>query len=115
MMDASDFVPVVFARNVAEAEVYKTLLEDHDITVQIEDQEASYIDLSPGDEGVPVLVPPEQLDEAELVIEQRSELDDDFDEDLDGYEDEDDEFSDFEEIDPDTHLSLDDSDEEEML
>ncbi len=89
--DFHDFVPLLFARNLAEAEFYKSLLEDHDIPVLIEDENIEAIGLPDLARGVPVLVPDEMLAEAEDILEQRSKIDEDFDlEALDEDEDEED-------------------------
>ena len=113
MTDESDFVPVVFARNRAEAEDYKTLLEDHDIYVVIPDEEETdLIPIKTEENGIPILVSAEQLDEAEVVIEHRSDLDDDFNGDYDE-DDEDDSHFDYDSISHDEN-DLDD-DEEDLL
>lgn len=105
-----DLVPVVFARDAAEADFYRVLLEDHDIHVVIAEECEASVDVPDSKSGVPVLVPAEQLEEAELVIEQRTELDDEKDDEVD--DDTDDDFEDFEEIDPDMSVEPDDDDEE---
>jgi len=114
MSEADDYVPIVFARNIAEAEFYKVLLEDHDISAIInesaDDDDDEY---SESGQGISVLVPSEQLDEAELVLEQRNEIDDDFDEEADEQDEEDEDYQDFEEIDPGEAIDMDD--EEDIL
>lgn len=88
--DFHDFVPLLFARNLGEAEFYKSLLEDHDIPVLIEDENTESIGLPDSNRGVPVMVPDEMLAEAEGILEQRERLEDEF-EDFDEEEDDEDE------------------------
>ncbi len=106
MTDASDFIPVFFAKNIEEAEFYKTLLEDHDIRAII-DEDGTMVDIEESGGDIGVLVPSDQLEEAELILEQRSNLDDDFDEELEDFDEEEDEFDDFSKIDPDEEVSED--------
>ena len=114
MNDKSDFVAILFARNITEAEFSKTLLEDHDITVLIDDVNDDQDVYPETGQGVPILVPHDQVDEAELIIEQRSELDDEFDLEFQDYQDEDIEYDEFDEVSP-QDMSLDDSDDEDIL
>ena len=83
--DLSGFVPVLFARNLREAEFYQILLEDHDLTVLIEQEYGPTPDELARGRVVPVLVPEEHLAEAQEIIEQRSSLDDEFDEDFEDH------------------------------
>ncbi|MBN2209922.1 MAG: DUF2007 domain-containing protein [Sedimentisphaerales bacterium] len=92
-----DFVPLLFARNLPEAEFYKSLLEDHDIPVLIEDENTETLGLPDLARGVPVLVPDEMLAEAEDILEQRSKIDEDFD--LETLDEDEDEEEDGDEID----------------
>lgn len=113
MKEKSDFVAVLFARNILEAGFYKTLLEDHDITVLLDQDSDENVELSHSGQGVPVLVPSEQLEEAELVVEQRSEVEEEFEA----------EFEDFDEDAQDVlgqlehheNIDLDDLEEEDIL
>lgn len=116
MSDAADYIPIHFARTIEEAEYYKTLLEDHEINAII-DEDNTMGDYEDAGDGIAILVPGEQLDEAELILEQRSNVDDEFDEDIDDFEEDEDEFDDFTELDPDEDeaddFDLDDLDEED--
>ena len=85
-----EFVPLLFARNLAEAEFYKLLLEDHDVPVLIEDENTESIGLPDMARGVPVLVADEYLSEAEAILKQRAALEDDDEDDEDDDDDEDD-------------------------
>jgi len=69
-----EFVPLLFARNLAEAEFYKTLLEDHGIQALIEDENIESMGLADLTRGVPVLVPDHQLEDAEAVINDRENI-----------------------------------------
>ncbi|MBN1765259.1 MAG: hypothetical protein JW860_08385 [Sedimentisphaerales bacterium] len=111
MSKALDLVPVMFAQTMAEAEFYRVLLEDHDITVFIGGDDKAY-ELADGREGVPLLVPQDQVEDAELVIEQRSTSDDEFDEAIDSIIDEEDEFDELDSVGP-KNVDLDDLDDEE--
>lgn len=111
--DPQEFVTVLFARNLAEAEFYKALLEDQEIPVLIEDENTEAMGLPDIARGVPVMVPEEQLELAQDIIEQRAALDDDIEDNGKDEEDEDedeeeDEFEDMEELD------LEEAEEEEF-
>ncbi len=112
--DLSEYVPVIFARGIADAENFKYALEERGIPTLVESDSNGISPLSTLTRRVPVLVPAEMLDDAsEMIarIEQQpmagfddDDLDDD-DDDLDDYEDEDDEDDDEED-----HGSDDDED-----
>ena len=68
----SDVLPVMFAANKAEAELYQMLLADAGIQAVI-DVEAEEQAGQPG-KGIAVLVPAEQLDEASDIITSREEI-----------------------------------------
>ena len=77
------FVPAVFARSMAEAEVYCELLNDRDIPTVIgvgvaagDEQDEKTPPLSDMSHGVPVLVPEALLDEAGIVIAEQESVDD---------------------------------------
>jgi hypothetical protein len=108
-----DFVPLLFARNLAEAEFYKSLLEEHDIPVLIEDENTESMGLPDPGRGVPVLVPDEQLVAAEDILEQRGGGDDDLEDFEDDEEDEEDELGELEVIDPTAEEGEDEDEEEE--
>jgi len=79
--DDSDFLPVVFARSIDQAELYRELLNDHDIPALVGtdgniDPKASGVSRRKGmTHGVPVLVPESMLDEASEVIADREDVD----------------------------------------
>lgn len=72
--DLSDFVPVIFAADKAEAEFYQTLLADADIQSAIDtDAETQTGRLG---KGVAVVVPADLLDTAADIITVREEMED---------------------------------------
>ena len=95
-----ELIPVVYARNLTEAEFYRSLLEDHDIPVLIEEIGPS-AESSAAEMGVPVLVPEDNLIEARDIIEQRIETDDEIEAEFDEYSDHQVELYDYDEIDHD--------------
>jgi hypothetical protein len=103
----STFVPVVFAHDNKEADFYQSLLEDHGITVQINEDYAN--DQADSDEfsglagGIAILVESDDLTEAEEVIKTRMEDDDLDDEDENNFysDHDDDNFDGMQEFDPD--------------
>ncbi len=98
--DNREYITLLFARNLAEAEFYKALLAEQEIPVLIEDENTEAMGLPDMARGVPVMVPEDQLEIAQDIIEQRATLDDDVDEeDEEEEEDEEDEFEDMEELD----------------
>jgi hypothetical protein len=72
-----DYVPVAFVHDQKEAEFYQALLEDHDIPAIIEEE--TDVNFDALDADIPILVPREQQEDAELIIERRSTSDDEFD------------------------------------
>ncbi|OPZ97982.1 MAG: hypothetical protein BWY71_01418 [Planctomycetes bacterium ADurb.Bin412] len=109
--DHQEFVTVLFARNLAEAEFYKALLEDQEIPVLIEDENTEAMGLPDMARGVPVMVPEEQLELAQDIIEQRTALDDDIEDNGEDEEDEDEEEDEFEDME---ELDLEEAEEEEF-
>lgn len=101
--EEDDFVPVKFARNRGEAERLKTLLEDHDIKVIIPDEDSELLDEEDRTDGIPLLVPVEHLSQAEEILEDRELLDEEFCEQLEGFDSkqEDDEDPELSELSPD--------------
>ncbi|MFA6134656.1 MAG: hypothetical protein WC869_11640 [Phycisphaerae bacterium] len=76
----TDFVPAVFARSAEDAEIYRELLDDHDIPAIVGDpEEDGSADGRKGragmTHGVPVLVPEALLDEASEIIADREDSD----------------------------------------
>ena len=99
--DEPQLLPVVYARDLEEAEQYRTLLEDHDIVAKIDDEVADeaegVVDGSGRQRGVAVLVSSEAVADAELVLEARDTLAEELRETLDessDYNVDDDEYSD---------------------
>ena len=93
--DNQDFVPVIVARSLDNAEMFRELLEDHDIPSILgteedfpgaadgaeEDEDSSNTAMI---QGVPVLVPEGLLDEAGEIIADREDFEDlDDEEDVD--------------------------------
>ena len=71
-----ELIPVIYARNLTEAEFYRSLLEEQDLPVVIQKNNHSP-QTSPSTEQVPVLVPEDSLTEAQYIIEHRNQADDD--------------------------------------
>ena len=95
-----ELIPVVYGRDLAEANYYKSLLDNHEISAFV--MEEAVLDDSEGEEsGIPVLVPEDHLAEAQDILEQITSDDDDFDEDEDEDEDE---LSGFQEEDSDLEI-----------
>ena len=77
-----ELIPVIYARNMTEAEFYRSLLEEQDLTVVI--QKNNHADKpSPSADQVLVLVPEDCLAEAQYIIEHRDQADDDLENELD--------------------------------
>jgi hypothetical protein len=78
-----EYVPVMVLDDIVQANDYRQLLEENDIAVVIEQDDAS--------ESVSVMVPEECLDEAHVVIEAQDAYDDFYDlaldEDADDFDD----------------------------
>jgi hypothetical protein len=96
-----ELIPVVYGRDLAEANYYLSLLDDHEIPAVIHEGVVPANDDDEKKSGIPVLVSEEYLAEAQDIIEQSTVEDDDFDEDMDDLEEED-EFADFQEEDMET-------------
>jgi len=80
-------IPVIYARNITEAKLYQSLLEDQEITVAIEvpgKRGSQKLD----NMGIAVKVPEEDLEEAQAIIDQRHGSDDDFEYGYGDYEEE---------------------------
>ena len=94
-----ELIPVVYGRDLAEANYYKSLLDDHEIPTFVM-EEAVLDDSNEYESGIPVLVPEDHLAEAQDILEQITSDEDDFDEDEDEDTDED-ELAGFQEEDSD--------------
>jgi hypothetical protein len=70
-----ELIPVIYARNMTEAEFYRSLLEDQEIRVVI-DRDKKSEKTSGLKEGIAVLVSEEDLSEAQDILERRNETDD---------------------------------------
>lgn len=130
----TSLVPVIYARNLTEAEFYKGLLTSNDIPAILEDASGEVIGLpeSVVGRGVPVLVPNAMLDEASEIIaehqdteedkaldefeelEEDEEFEDDDEEFEDDDEEEDDDLDELDELDGDLDEDLDDDLEEDF-
>ena len=117
-----DFVPVFFARDRSEADLYCELLSDHDIPartgeddVAIGEMDVEHLLASQRGmtHGVPVVVPETLLDEASEVIADREDFTE-FDEDEGAVvEDDDEDKIAMVDLVPDDELLVDDEDEDE--
>ena len=100
-----ELIPVMYGRDLSEANYYKSLLDDHEIpAVVIEEmvlKKSDEEDSREAESGIPVLVPEEQLADAQDILEQDIVEDDDFEEEAEGYADEKDEYVGFQEEDAD--------------
>ena len=109
---SEEFVAVVYARSLEEAEQYRELLDDHDIPAMFgtnasEDEEGKLTRRAPvrtSSRGIPIMVPEVMLNEASEVIASREELED--------FATEDDEFEDDDEEEGEDEAS--ESDDEEL-
>lgn len=74
--ELEDFVLAVAARSMQEAEIYCRLLADRDIPAIIGEKDTSDVSCDEDDiGGVPVLVPEVLLDEASIIISGRDGVD----------------------------------------
>jgi hypothetical protein len=73
-----DYIPLLYARNIEEAEYYQDLLKEHEIPVMIDEEYAEIVDPTTSEPGIPVLVPDDHLDEAEAILDQEESLDEVF-------------------------------------
>ena len=89
-----EYVPVMFVHNHGEAEFYRSLLEDHDIPVVVEDEEEVAVGVVAKGADIPIMVPREQQEDAEVIIEQRITSDEEFDLNFHGYHHDDDDLGD---------------------
>ncbi len=103
MCEEENKAVVIYARNMAEAKYYRDMLEEAGIDVYIDDE--PYLDENGISKGFAVMVEPDELEEAQLVIEQRSSVVDGLEDDLEFYDndifDSNDDFDDLTEIDDD--------------
>jgi hypothetical protein len=90
-----DYIPLLYARNIEEAEYYQNLLKEHEIPVMIDEEYADVIDPAATEPGIPVLVPDDHLDEAEAILDQEESIDEVF-----GADDESEETEQEEELEP---------------
>lgn len=95
-----ELIPVVYGRDLAEANYYRSLLDDHEIPAII-NEEAFLVVSDEEKSGIPVLVPDEHLAEAQDILEQITAEDEVSEDDPDDFDDEVDEFADFQEEDAD--------------
>ena len=95
-----ELIPVVYGRDLTEANYYKSLLAEHEIPAVVM-EEAVLDDSDEEESGIPVLVPEEHLAEAHDILKQSTGDEDDFDEEGDDYDEEEDELAGFQEEDSD--------------
>jgi hypothetical protein len=109
------FVPVVFADSPMEAERYRSLLENRDIPVVLQEALPTSDRSSSGIWDVPVLVPDELLNDASEIISSSAapDDDDDYDDDDDDYIEQDDQQDDLDEDEDDDYGLDDDFDDDE--
>ena len=100
-----ELIPVMYGRDLSEANYYKSLLDDHEIPAVVVEEvvlkKSDEEDRSEAESGIPVLVPEEQLADAQDILEQDTEQDDDFEEEEADSDDEKDEYVGFQEEDAD--------------
>ena len=108
------YVPAIYARNLVEAEFYKSLLVARDIPAIIEDaaSESVGIPASIVGQGVPVLVPDVMLDEASEILAEHEDIQED--EELADYEETDEQYDDFDDDEDFEGDDLDDFDEDDL-
>jgi len=116
--DYGEYVPVVVARSLDEAEIYRELLDEHDIPVIVgsKDEEGGRKSKRKGiSHGVQILVPEEFLDEASEIIAEQQESDE-FEDEEEEDEEEADEEDEEEEDEEEEELEADDEflDEDEL-
>lgn len=68
--EQDDYVPLMHAKNMDQAEEYCLMLEDNDIPAMVDDD---YTPRRKGGKGVPVLVPATLLEEAKAILEELEE------------------------------------------
>ena len=108
--EQDDYVPLMHAKNMDQAEEYCQMLEDNDIPAMLDDE---YTPRRRGGKGVPILVPATLLEEAKAILEEleeeaQEELDTEDEDDLD----EEEEFED-DELDEDEDEFEEDEEEDE--
>ncbi|MCF7957239.1 MAG: hypothetical protein K9M57_02190 [Phycisphaerae bacterium] len=88
MIEKKDFIALLYAENLMEAEKCKTILEDYDVPVEVThdspDDDVNHID------GLIVRVPRDYLEEARHILELGNKLDHDFGVDYIDFDDPDD-------------------------
>ncbi len=106
---AEDMAILIVVNSESKAEFYQTMMEDHDIPVDIIDQDSGEI---------AVRVPLDMIEEAKYVLSQSDEfveeesVFDDFDEEDDD-DDDDDDFSDYSPLDDDEDMGFEDDDDDD--
>lgn len=101
---------LTYARTAKEAETIRILLEDHDIPVTITEDDDDFLPAGDKHKGIAILVPAEDMADAQGVIQERSELDDEFVDQLENLDDDDDDDDDFNDMDGFGPENLDDDD-----
>lgn len=106
-----ELTPVVYGRDIEEAERFRDLLEDHEIPAVIADEDGDFPRSAAGE--VPVLVPAELLEEAGEIIAEREDLDEFEVEDDEFYDEDEDEEDELTELDADVYGAVEEEEEEE--
>ena len=112
-----ELIPVVYARSTTEAEFYRSLLEDQDITAVIKKNHDSGAPRGVSEARVPVLVPEEHLAEAQGIIERRNAKEDEIELEFEEYQGEDEGYIEYDQVAEDFLEAdgLEDIDEEDNL
>ena len=113
---ADEYVAVLFARNLAEAEYYKTLIEEHEIPLRIA-QEPAKKSKREAPQGFALMVPEQFFTEAQDIIEQIPSSEEDSDENLDDYLDDelDDDLDGFSQVDSEGNVFFDEDEAEDII
>ncbi len=108
---AEDMAVLIVVDSMEKAEQYRTIMEDHDIPVEIGDDE----DLTSLNKVV--LVPEDMLEEAKYIINQAEVFVDEAESEFDTFDDDElddeDDFSEFSPIDDDDDFDFDDDDDDD--
>ena len=85
--EEGQLVPAVYARSQAEAEQYKTLLDDHGVPAVVEEDDDPLVGRPGRKNGIAILVVAELLADATDILADRDNLDEEFRGHYDQYED----------------------------
>ena len=90
--DAVDYVPLRVVQTISEAEYIKSLLADYDIQAIVDEEFEGTDDMPVDEPGICVLVPEDSFDEAESILAEREQFDEESELDEDEAEDEDEDY-----------------------